>query len=298
MSGQSVVLYRLYFAPKAVLQRVMARWPWTRRPIERAKRWLKRFLLSEGRRLVRVRVGLSAGLLMHLQFPAEAGVWRGEHEPLVQKAIEAVVQSGWVVFDVGSYIGSLALGAARLVGETGCVVAFDGDPVNAVRLREHATINHFERTMQVVPAAVWSHSAPDGLTFRCGSRMRSQGGVEAEAYRPLLGDGELIRVPAVSLDDFVLSSGLRPRLIKVDVEGGEAQVLRGAAALLANDRPLLIVEIHTPQALEEVRRCLVQHDYRVHEVVLYDPVPVSLFAWPGECEPEGWWFLTVKPDLS
>jgi precorrin-6B methylase 2 len=71
---------------------------------------------------------------MRLWFPEEAGMWLGEHEPEVQSAILSAVQPGWVIFDVGSYIGTLALGAARLVGSTGCVVAFDGDPVNVTRL--------------------------------------------------------------------------------------------------------------------------------------------------------------------
>ncbi|HTA85343.1 MAG TPA: hypothetical protein VK729_03670, partial [Silvibacterium sp.] len=56
---------------------------------------------------------------MRLRFPEEAGMWLGEHEPEVQNAILSTVQPGWVVFDVGSYVGSVALGTARLVGPTG-----------------------------------------------------------------------------------------------------------------------------------------------------------------------------------
>jgi hypothetical protein len=93
---------------------------------------------------------------MRLRFPEEAGVWLGEHEPEVQKAISTTVRPGWVVFDIGAYVGTLSLGTARIVGQTGCVVAFDGDPVNAERLREHGVANGMESILQVVHAAVWS----------------------------------------------------------------------------------------------------------------------------------------------
>ena len=72
---------------------------------------------------------------MHLRLPGEAGYWRGTHEPDVQNAISAAVRPGTVVFDIGAHVGSIALGAARLVNDAGRVVAFDGDPENIVRLR-------------------------------------------------------------------------------------------------------------------------------------------------------------------
>jgi FkbM family methyltransferase len=286
MALQSTVLYRLYFAPKTLLGRVMRRWPSTEQPIENCKRWLKKFLLPKGPRMVRVRAGLSAGLAMRLRFPEEAGIWRGEHEPLVQKVMQSAIHPGWTVFDVGAYIGSLSLGAARLAGETGHVVAFEGDPANVARLREHAAANRLDEVLQIVPSAVWSQSSEAGIPFRCGLRMRSQGGVETGEHRPILGAGELIHVPVVSLDDFIAASGLVPQLIKIDVEGGEAEVLRGGETLFTTHRPLLIVEAHTLQALAQVRIWLEQHAYTVREEDHDYPVPVCLLAWPRETNPE------------
>ena len=71
---------------------------------------------------------------MRLQIPEEAGFWRGDHEPEVQATLSAIVHPGDIVYDVGAHIGSLALGASRLVGANGKVIAFDADPENVERL--------------------------------------------------------------------------------------------------------------------------------------------------------------------
>jgi FkbM family methyltransferase len=288
MKRLSIALYRLYFGPKTLLNRVAERWPSTGKPIAKCKEWIRTFLLPRGPAWVQVKGGLSAGLAMRLQFPEEAGIWLGEHEPEVQNAISSTVRPGWVVYDVGAYVGTLSLGTARMVGQTGCVVAFDGDPRNAERLREHATANHMEGVLRVVHAAVWSSGESEIIPFRRGKTMRSQGGVEADGNRPILGIGDLITVPVISLDEFIALGSRVPDLIKIDVEGGEVEVLRGSAKLFATKRPLVIAEIHTAQAREDIRSWLASNAYSASETVLADPAPVRLLAWPKERDPGPW----------
>ena len=288
MKGLSVALYRLYFAPKAVLQRVAERWPSTRKPIGQVKTWIRTLVLPKGSAWVQVKGGLSAGLAMRLRFPEEAGIWLGEYEPEVQNAISSAVRLGSVFFDVGAYVGTLSLGTARIVGGTGRVVAFDGDPANVERLREHAAANDMDSILRVVHAAVWSSGENRSLPFRRGKTMRSQGGVEADGIRPILGTGELITVPVISLDEFIASGSPAPDLIKIDVEGGEMEVLRGSVRLFETKRPLVIIEIHTTQAREEVHSWLAGNAYSFAETVLGDPVPARLLAWPKERDPGPW----------
>lgn len=226
---------------------------------------------------------------MRLHFPEEAGVWLGEHEPEVQRALEAVVRPGWVVFDVGAAIGVFALGAAKLAGSTGRVIAFEADPVQVSRLREHVTANELDNVVSVVHAAVWSLNGKGAISFRCGDKMRTQGGVEADGYRPILGHGELIEVPATSLDAHYAAAKLAPQLIKIDVEGGEIEVLRGAKRTIADARPLIVAEIHTVEARDFTREWVREHDYSAHETALGNyPVPIRLLAWPSEREPAPW----------
>ena len=64
------------------------------------------------------------------------------------------------------------------------------------------------------------------------------------------GGGSTVEVEAVTIDDFCARHGIRPSLIKIDVEGAELEVLRGADAVLRRFRPLLLVELN-PSALRD-----------------------------------------------
>jgi FkbM family methyltransferase len=202
----------------------------------------------------------------------------------VQNAILAGVRPDAVVYDVGANVGTMALGAALLVGDLGLVVAFEGDPENVARLREHSARNGLENRLRVVHAAVWSRTAADGIGFRRGAPSRSQGGVEADGNRPVLGSGEVISVPAVTLDDFVAAGEPPPQLLKIDVEGGEYEVLRGANTLFAKERPLLIAEVHHQGAAEQITAWLTERQYCAQWNIPNEKFPRHLFAWPSETD--------------
>jgi FkbM family methyltransferase len=279
-----LVFYRVYIALKeSFIVRLVRGWPLAQTKLEKAKEFIKRRALRSRTIWVQVQSGFAQGLWMRLRIPEEAGFWRGEHEPGVQNAISAMVRPGDVVYDVGAHLGSLALGATRLVGASGCVVAFDGDPQNVERLRENSQRNHL--CVEAVHAAVWSHPAEGGIPFRRGSIGMSHGGVEADGHRPVLGNGQLISVPVTTLDDFVAEGGLPPQLIKIDVEGGEYEVLRGAANLFLNQRPFIIVEIHHQAAAEQIRGWLEQVRYSGEWRVPAEKFPCCLIAWPFERAP-------------
>jgi Methyltransferase FkbM domain len=70
--------------------------------------------------------------------------------------------------------------------------------------------------------------------------------------RPVVGTGEVITVPAITLDDFLAVGGPSPQLVKIDVEGGEYEVLRGGTNLFQNQRPLIIAEVHHDQAATQI----------------------------------------------
>jgi hypothetical protein len=79
-----------------------------------------------------------------------------------------------------------------------------------------------------------------------------------------------------------------PQLINIDVEGGEIEVLRGGETLFATSRPLIIAEIHTEEARDGARAWMQEHRYSTFEMVLADPIPIRLFAWPKEQDPGPW----------
>lgn len=282
-------LYRVYFIfRKSIAEGVFRRWPGTGRGLDRIKRLAQRHFLRKAHAWVRIQSGLSQGLWMQICVSGEAGLWRGEHEPEVQNAILAVVRPGAVIYDVGAHVGTMALGAAQLVGDLGRVVAFEGDPENVDRLRANSVRNGLEGRLQAVHAAVWSRTASEGLPFRRGTTARSQGGIEADGNHPVLAKGEIINVPAITLDDFVAAGGLPPRLVKIDVEGGEYEVLRGATTLFATQRPLIIAEVHHQQAAEQITTWLNDNRYEAQWNIPEEKFPRRLFAWPTEQDGDAW----------
>jgi FkbM family methyltransferase len=151
-------------------------------------------------------------------------------------------------YDVGANIGLFAMIAARLVGESGRVVAFEADPEIAARLREHLAKNEFGWAA-VEENAVWSKEGPIyfARTDPETSPDRGLGHVVATAGR------DTIEVAGVSLDEFATTHEA-PDFIKCDVEGAEVEVFRGAKRLLREKRPIVICEMHS----EENHRVLVK----------------------------------------
>jgi len=276
-------LYRVYFAARGFGARKLRRWPRMTRGI---KRWLS-VVPPDTQVWVQVQSGLSQGMWMRLRLPQEARLWRGEHELAVQDAILAAVHAGAVVYDVGAHAGSLALGIARLVGPQGRVVAFEGDPRNVENLEENGLRNRLGTSLQVVPSAVWSYSASD-IPFRRGGDNRAHGGVETGGQCPVLGSGDVIHVSAVTLDDFIANGGPAPQLVKIDVEGGEHEVLRGGSRLFSTRRPLIVAEVHHSHAAEQIGAWLKEYRYGASWTIPSESFPRCLLAWPEEEDGADW----------
>src|SRR5579863_7713804 len=91
MTRFPVLLYRLYFAPKVLVIRVVRGSPRAQRGLSRAKAMLRRYVLPNTRAWLQVQSGLSQGMWMRLSLPDEARYWRGEHDLDVQRALQAAV---------------------------------------------------------------------------------------------------------------------------------------------------------------------------------------------------------------
>jgi FkbM family methyltransferase len=165
---------------------------------------------------------------------------RGGGEPQVQAALVKLLRPGMTFYDVGANIGFFSLLAARIVGPTGRVVAFEADPENAARLRENVERNSFS-WIELEEKAVWSTSGGTVFFGRANPELT-----------PDRGDGHVVNgdqpntisVPAMALDDYVKSTS-PPDFVKVDVEGAEVEVLAGAARLLRDWKPIVLCELHT-----------------------------------------------------
>src|SRR5947207_2039133 len=213
-----------------------------------AARGIARHTLPPGtRKWLRVRRGLAEGLWLKIDLRYEEQYVEGSYEPLVQRALSEHLAPGSTFYDVGGHIGFFALLAARLVGDTGAVFSFEADPENGRRIEEHASNSGFAH-LHVFPAAVWSRSCT--LAFERASQFssRNTGHVVCESN-----GRETVSVDAVALDDFA-ATHRPPDFIKIDVEGGEAAVLEGAARVLAECNPIILCEVHLEEARITVER--------------------------------------------
>jgi FkbM family methyltransferase len=159
-------------------------------------------------------------------------LWLGSYETEKMLLAARLLQRGDTVFDIGANVGIYTLLFSECVGETGHVVAFEPVPANIHFLRQHVSLNRF-CNVSVVEAAVSSTSGV--AAFALG---------ESSSVGHVCAAGDL-QVRAVKLDDFLAASGRAPSLIKIDVEGGEHDVLKGACHLLAHVRPHLLLAVHS-----------------------------------------------------
>jgi len=220
---------------------------------------LLRILLPSGDRVwFQIPTGLGKGLWVHLDPRFEMDYATGNYEPLIENAILSGLGTASVFYDVGAHIGIFSLLAARIVGKTGLVFAFEADPDNAQRIREHARRNGLDQ-IHVIPCAVWS--SPGKLTFQraLSNSSRNQGAVASD---PQIRNENMTEVEAVSLDSFSLEH-VAPTLIKIDIEGGEAAALEGSQTIFTLHRPMLICELHNIVAEEHVTQWLSSKRYRL-----------------------------------
>ena len=233
--------------------------------------------LPRGSRVwIQARAGLARGLWLNLDPRFDREFAQGFYEPAIQKILAEHLGEGGIFYDVGAHIGFISLIAARLVGESGAVFAFEADPENAGRIKQHVLRNGFAQ-ISVFPLAVWSQSGT--LRFQRSSELsgHKQGAVVgAGGEAPAL---EMIEVKALSLDEFV-ESHRTPTLIKIDVEGGEIEVLRGAERIFSKAMPTLICEVHNQGALEFTESYLAEKHYSVQWLSCGPEFPRHLLAEP------------------
>jgi FkbM family methyltransferase len=140
---------------------------------------------------------------------------------------------------VGAHIGLYTMPMSRAVGPGGAVYAFEPARGNLRHLRRHLKYNSL-RNVEILPFVVGEESR-DGVRFFEAATADGMGGVlvykHAERYREST-------LPQISLDDFCLERGVKPELIKIDVEGAEIRVLHGARRLLAECSPDIVLSVH------------------------------------------------------
>ena len=240
-------------------------------------------LLEAPLRTGAIRVGGGAGgglLLAGASLPVDHAqgyaLVRGTLEPGVQEALRRIVRPGSVVYDVGANIGFFSLLAARFSGRNGRVEAFEPVARNATFIAANAALNDLGGSVVVHPVAVGEAEHTGELLVtreRSWSHLADRGWHQQTVIRTA--------VPVVALDELIDRGAIAPPdVVKIDVEGSEAAVLRGLSRTLTERAVTVIVELHETNA--EVVELLEGLGYAAENldgaVPVRDAGPVHLLA--------------------
>ncbi|MCJ7631136.1 FkbM family methyltransferase [Candidatus Bathyarchaeota archaeon] len=165
------------------------------------------------------------------------------------RIIDENIHEDSVVWDIGANVGVFAFGAASVVNK-GSVLAVEADIFLAQLMRKSALLKENSGlSIEVLPCAV---SERNGVaTFLIADRGRASSAVEVVRGRSQSGGiRKKVAVPTLTLDT-LLDFFAPPSFVKIDVEGAEALVLKGADRLLSEIRPTVYIEVGS-EANEEV----------------------------------------------
>lgn len=163
----------------------------------------------------------------------------GSHEHVTATVFSHLARPGAVVVDAGAHVGAFTLLAAKRVGPAGRVLAFEPNPQQRERLERNVATNGFDQVE--IRAEALSDHAGRALLHLSADHTRS-GNASLNAGEGAAG---AVAVDLVRLDDLAERLAVpRVDLIKLDVEGAEADIVVGATSTIESFRPAVVFEVN------------------------------------------------------
>jgi FkbM family methyltransferase len=180
----------------------------------------------------------------------------GPFEDTECRVLCGLVRHGSTAIDVGANVGVMAIPLARAVGPAGAVVAIEPLAENVRRLEANAALNALTNIV-VRQVAAGEHEERIDLQVAADAAYGS-----TRSISPGMAQVGVVSVESLPLDKIWADLGSpEVSVVKIDVEGAEAGVIRGASALLERDRPVLMLEANTASDLAELTSLLRPYRY-------------------------------------
>lgn len=187
----------------------------------------------------------------------------GGHEPAIVAIAKSLLPDGGIFLDVGAHVG---LYSVELATKASAVIAIEANPETYKVLRDNLSLNvdQFTAEIDVVNAAAWDQNEVE-LSLVDENGLRTGGSTRCVAPMP----GDEFVTMAYRLDT-LLNPDSPIHLVKIDVEGAEARVLRGMQSITENHHPRFLIEMHDeiyslPKVRTEVLRFLESQNYTLDE---------------------------------
>lgn len=172
------------------------------------------------------------------------------------------IRSDSVVWDVGANVGVFTFAAAGIARD-GEVIAIEPDYWLGQLLHRSARLQgNRALRIAILTAALAEHNGVSELSIARRGRA-SNYLVAAGGWSQAGGERERVRVPTLTLDT-LLEHFAVPTFVKIDVEGAEALVLRGAKQMLEKVRPMMYIEVGSGNS-PEVSELLMGAGYRLYD---------------------------------
>ena len=188
-------------------------------------------------------------------------------DPELLRIASLLVGDGAVTWDVGTNVGLFSVAAAAHSGSKGQVISVEAD-LDAVALLNRTAqlraVGHGELT--VLPVAVGSTNG--FVRFSIAKRARASNAIQGYGSTQMGGISEIRVLPCITLDT-LMEHFPAPNVLKIDVEGAEGDVLRGASKVLAEARPLIYCEV-AEKSCEAVTALFRQFRYRMWDGASFD----------------------------
>ncbi len=218
-----------------------------RAPLLQRQRWLWTLLRPPYRRLI---AAVSSSRGVDRAINGEKFRWRYPYsdfnrtfeEPIL-RAFQDRIAPGSTVLDIGASFGLYSVVAGRGVGGGGRVFSFEPSRIADV-LDDHLELNGVARQVEVVRVVVSDEVGE--VDFWEGDDTMLASIAQTAAERGVLDGNHITRRlrPAITLDAFCLSREIVPDVVKIDVEGAELRVLKGAESFLARRQGCVVLEVH------------------------------------------------------
>lgn len=208
-------------------------------------------------------VKLSCGKLILTYWDINGiNIRKGGYEKDYSSFVEKYLKPGMVVFDIGAHNGYYSLLSSVKVGNKGLVIAFEPSQRERNRLKINMFINYI-KNIKVEKIAVGSYT---GIT-KFFIRNDRETGFNSIKYHPDGVDLTEVVVPITTIDRYLQDNPhCEPDFIKIDAEGVEHEVLKGANKLLQRrKRPVLLIELTKDQGTE-IYRLLKKKKYNLYFV--------------------------------
>lgn len=220
------------------------------------QRWIIERLGARGSFEHRISAGPAKGLVFRIRLPDDKLYWTGHWEAEIASTLAKLVKPGMVCLDIGGHRGFMA---GILAQHGACKVhCFEPNPENIAQIEDVCALNP-GLAICLHPFAIGEEDGVVEFEVMPDSAMGKLAGSEFQFDRPGV---KTLKVIKRSLDSLVSEGVIKPaKIIKIDIEGGEFDALRGAERMICEQKPVLLIEIHTLALLNRCSDWLRQRGY-------------------------------------